>query len=318
MPIKSPSPEVLQEAVKLLCQSKIIGLPTETVYGLAGNGLDEKAIQEIYRVKGRPSNNPLIFHVRNTEAAKELVEEWPESAEILTQKFWPGPMTIVLPVRNDLESIALAGGRTIALRCPQHPVALELLRELEFPLVAPSANKSGTLSPVTAEHVFENFHDSVPLILDGGTCHVGLESTVLDLTDNQVRVLRPGILNEKHLRPLLEVNSTTEETVQVILKSPGLLSRHYAPSKPLRVLTEERKSVGENAIYLRITSRGEGIHLGCAPQEVASKLYRSLWDAQKSSAEIILIDCPPRGEEWNVIRDRLRRAVENPEALSSE
>lgn len=317
MTIKSPSPDAIAEAVDYLRQSNVIGLPTETVYGLAGNGLDEKAIQKIYEVKGRPSNNPLIFHVRDVDAAKELTQEWPETAALLTSHYWPGPMTIVLPVRSDLQSSALAGGRTIALRCPQHPVALELLRQLEFPIVAPSANRSGTLSPVSAEHVWDNFHDSIPLILDGGECRVGLESTVIDLTENQVRVLRPGILNEKHLRPLLEVSASNEEKVQSILKSPGLLSRHYAPSKPLRVIDDpgELDHFSMSVVYLSIGNDGIGIDLGKSPEQVASNLYRSLWEAQKMEVDMIVIDRPPLGEDWNVIRDRLRRAVENPESL---
>lgn len=314
--IENPTPEVLARAAAQIRAGGLVAFPTETVYGLGANGLLDSAVEQIYAVKGRPQNNPLIFHVAQVQQARDLVNEWPLEAEVLANACWPGPITLVLPVRTDFNSPALAGGRTIALRIPDHPVALQLLREANVPIVAPSANRSGSLSPVTAQHVWENFQESVPLILDGGSCLVGIESTVVDLCSRPPRILRPGFYGVRELAPYLPQIQSGHEVKQTLepLRSPGLLTRHYAPRIPVLLnQTNHQKSSAQLRFQDSPTNHSaeEFVwYLGNTPHKAEAKLYASLWEAQTTEGvESIAVEPIPAGQEWDALRDRLNRAA---------
>ncbi|MGF1572668.1 MAG: L-threonylcarbamoyladenylate synthase [Sumerlaeia bacterium] len=321
--------ESITRGAKLIASGELVAFPTETVYGLGANGLSAEAVEKIYAVKGRPQNNPLIFHVSSIGQARELVSVWPEEAERIAQQFWPGPLTLVLPVRSSLQSPALAGGRTIALRMPDHPVARQLLAEACVPIVAPSANRSGTLSPVTAQHVWENFHNSVPLILDGGTCLVGIESTVLDLCYSPPRILRPGFFQPHDLQSVLPklasftaesaFNSTAEPAASLTqpaepFRSPGLLTRHYAPNIPLKLNQMDFPASSAALLFKDEPNTAPAVnstwYLGSTPHAAESRLYKSLWEAQTTEGVTeIRVQPIPEGEPWDALRDRLKRAA---------
>src|SRR5687768_14960095 len=193
---------MLIRAAELLRQGEVVALPTETVYGLAANALNAQAVAQIYKLKDRPAFNPIILHVSDVDMARKCVREWPPLAQKLADAFWPGPLTLVLPRAQQIPDIVTAGGSTVGIRWPRHPLMLEVIRLCGFPLAAPSANRSGELSPTTAEHVRKSFGDSLPLIVDGGPSIVGIESTVLDLTTHPPRILRPGMI---HAEPIFAV-----------------------------------------------------------------------------------------------------------------
>src|SRR6185312_10745770 len=186
-------------AVELLRAGQVVALPTETVYGLAANALDAQAVARIYEVKGRPANNPVIVHVASVGMAKRCVAEWPTLAEKLAKAFWPGPLTMVLPRAINIPDIVTAGGQTVGVRWPSHPFIQEVIRACDFPLAAPSANLSNQISPTNAGHVAKQFGGKITLIVDGGQAQVGIESTVVDVTAEPPRLLRPGMIHEEAL-----------------------------------------------------------------------------------------------------------------------
>ncbi len=220
----------------MLKEGGLVAFPTETVYGLGANALDGKAVARIFEAKGRPQFNPLIVHVSDVDQAKELVvfNEW---AEIAAHHFWPGPLTLILPRKDDcpVNELVSAGLDTIAVRVPSHPVALKLLKAAGVPVAAPSANISGTLSPTTPAHVSEGLGDKVDMILAAGACDVGLESTVLDLSGNTPVILRPGAITAEELSRVLECDVIVDDGNSDKPKSPGMILKHYAPSIPLRM-----------------------------------------------------------------------------------
>jgi len=189
----------VKRATELLRAGEVVALPTETVYGLAANALDAKAVAKIYEIKGRPAHNPIIVHVASVEMAKQCVANWPASAEELAKSFWPGPLTMVLPRAKNIPDIVTAGGDTVGVRWPSHPFIQAVIRECGFPLAAPSANPSNQISPTNSEHVRKNLDGKIKLVVDGGQAQVGIESTVIDLTANPPRVLRPGMIHEESL-----------------------------------------------------------------------------------------------------------------------
>lgn len=237
--IKDPAPDVISEAGQRIRQGKLVAFPTETVYGLGGDATNDKAIAAIYAAKGRPQFNPLIVHIATKAEALELVH-WCERAEILAATFWPGPLTLVLPrlEGSPVGLLASAGLDTIAIRCPAHPVALALIRAAGVPVAAPSANASGKLSPTAAAHVWESLGDKVDLILDGGDCRVGLESTVVDLTEEVPTILRHGGVTKAQIEALVgPVREALHDDTAP--KSPGMTLSHYAPDLPLRLNVTE-------------------------------------------------------------------------------
>ncbi|MCL1791312.1 MAG: L-threonylcarbamoyladenylate synthase [Peptococcaceae bacterium] len=234
--------EVLEEGAKLLGTGELVAFPTETVYGLGANAWDADACGRIFRVKGRPGDNPLIVHVASAAAAREIVACWPEQAAICTARFWPGPLTLVLPKNPAIPPVVTGGGETVAVRVPGHPVARALIERAACPVAAPSANMSGRPSPTLADHVWEDLAGKIPLIIDGGPCGVGVESTVLDLCDKPV-ILRPGGVSWEALEEVLGEVDMGEGIVvgltedhKALPRSPGMKYRHYAPRAPISIL----------------------------------------------------------------------------------
>ncbi|GGN02528.1 L-threonylcarbamoyladenylate synthase [Actinoplanes campanulatus] len=311
--IVRPDAEGLARAAEILRTDSVVAFPTETVYGLGANAFSEKAVAEIYRLKNRPTWNPLIVHVPDVAAARELTDEWPALAGDLAARFWPGPLTLVLRRARHLPGIGAAND-TVAVRVPAHPIALDLLRASGLPLAAPSANRSEGISPTTAEHVIRSLPD-VPLVLDGGTCSWGIESTVLDVTGDVPRLLRPGALGLRVLRDAAGAITLPEsETVDGAERpSPGMSRRHYAP-RARAILCEAVRDVDRSGLAEPIAtlvyegSDGTEV-LSADPREYAADLYAALHRLDDAGFATILIQEPPHTEDWLAVRDRLSRAA---------
>jgi L-threonylcarbamoyladenylate synthase len=301
-----PDAAGLSRAVELLRAESVVAFPTETVYGLGADAFSARAVAEIYRLKNRPSWNPLIVHVATVEQARELAAEWPAAAEELAARFWPGPLSVVVLAKH---------GGTLAIRIPAHPVALELLRASGLALAAPSANRSESISPTTAEHVLRSLPE-VPLVLDGGPAAYGIESTVLDLASGRPRLLRPGALGLRELRDAVGPITLPEAEVTdgSTRPSPGMSKRHYAPRARL-ILAKEIGEVALGGLATPIkTMAYEGTGhadevLSADPREYAADLYAALHRLDDSGAATILVQQPPETEEWLAVRDRLGRAA---------
>ncbi len=222
-----PSAEVIEEAARRLRAGELVAFPTETVYGLGANALDADAVRRIFTAKGRPSYNPIIVHVADVNGARRVVSEWPESAARLAQRFWPGPLTLVLPRRPEVPDAVTAGLDTVAVRVPAHPVALALLRAAGIPIAAPSANPSTRVSPTTARHVAESLGDRVAMIIDGGPTSVGIESTVLDVSHDRPVLLRPGMISQADLAEVVgDIATATHAAEGKARPSPGMMEKH--------------------------------------------------------------------------------------------
>lgn len=314
-------------AVDLLRVGEVVALPTETVYGLAANALDAKAVARIYEIKGRPAHNPIIVHVASAQMAKRCVADWPGVAEKLAKAFWPGPLTMVLPRAQRIPDIVTAGGETVGVRWPSHPFIQEVIRKCDFPLAAPSANLSNQLSPTNADHVAKQL--KIPLIVDGGQAQVGIESTVIDLTANPPRVLRPGMIHEQALAAVTGKIATGAGGGAEILKSPGQLAKHYAPKAKLVILKwrDERDLNAQLAGGTSSVPGGPAIRHVIAHTHIPSQtgfgsvsviphdaeafaraLYAELHRCDELGAELIIVEAPPETSEWRAIGDRLKRA----------
>ncbi len=309
----------LRRAAELLRQESVCAFPTETVYGLGAHAFSAKAVAEVYRLKRRPSWNPLIVHVASTPAAEALAHEWPEAARLLAAEFWPGPLSLVVERAHHLP--ANGGPSTVAIRVPAHPVALALLRECGLPLAAPSANRSESISPTTAEHVIRSLPD-VPLVLDGGPCRFGIESTVVDVTVSPPRLLRPGALSLRAIRAVvgpLRLPGDGPADVAGGVRSPGLAHRHYAPRARLHLVDDpaalaaraEDADPGTLGVLTHRSTAPAGAHvelLSADPLEYAADLYAALHRLDDAGVATILAQTPPAGDDWLAVRDRLTRA----------
>lgn len=262
-----PEPDIIREAAAVLRRGGLVAFPTETVYGLGANGLDPEAVAKIFRAKGRPADNPLIMHVARPDDGARLAAKWPLVAERAAEAFWPGPLTLVVPSRGHVPAVVTAGLPTVAVRIPDHPVALALLREAAVPVAAPSANRSGRPSPTRAEHVWNDLQGRIDLILDGGPVGIGVESTVLDVTTDPPTVLRPGGIGVEALRDVLgdvavdpdavhppeDVDDEEEAGERPAPRSPGMKYRHYAPSCPVELIVGEpsarQRTLAQRAAY---------------------------------------------------------------------
>ncbi|UQU66064.1 threonylcarbamoyl-AMP synthase [Couchioplanes caeruleus] len=304
----------IRRAADLLRAGSVVAFPTETVYGLGADAFSEQAVAEVYRLKNRPSWNPLIVHVPGVGAARGLAVEWPEVADRLAAAFWPGPLTLVVERAPHLTQVGADTG-TIAVRVPAHPVALRLLEACGLPLAAPSANRSEGISPTTAGHVLRSLPD-VPLVLDGGPASWGIESTVLDVTGPVPRLLRPGALGLREIREVTGKVLLPEDVADGSARpSPGMSKRHYAPRAKV-VLTDEvdlalvDETVGvltyETAVPLK---GGSAEILSADPREYAADFYAALHRLDDAGVATILVKSPPETEEWLAIRDRLGRAA---------
>jgi L-threonylcarbamoyladenylate synthase len=304
-----PTPEGIAEAGGLLRAGGLVAFPTETVYGLGANALDPVAVARIFTAKGRPATNPVIVHIAASAEAISLVLTWPAQAAQLAERFWPGPLTLVLPRSSRIPDIITASGPTVALRLPAHPVAQALIRAAGVPLAAPSANRSTQLSPTTAQHVLASLGDRVDAVIDGGPTPGGIESTVIDLAGPVPRLLRPGLLPVAQLEALLGplVRPGAPAPAEVALPSPGMLARHYAPRTPLFCWeTEPVRGVPEGCVLVHF---GEGELLPGDPETAAVALYALLHDLDARGLTGIHVVLPPDTPAWLAIRDRLLRAA---------
>lgn len=298
----------LSSALSALRAGKLVGMPTETVYGLAGDATNPKAVAAIYALKQRPSFNPLIAHIASIEMAQDHARFSPTALK-LSRAFWPGPMTLVLPVSdtNTVCDLARAGLETQALRWPRHELAQQLISGFGKPIVAPSANKSGKVSPTQPEHVREEFGDELPIILDGGPSVLGLESTVLFVEDDKVTLLRPGSLARRDIEALVgPIQSALHDDTAP--KSPGMLSRHYAPKAKLRLNAASPEADETYLGFGRSFDHGpHSLSRSGDLQEAASNLYAMLRSLDEISDKIAIAPIPDEGL-GEAINDRLKRA----------
>lgn len=335
MPVPPATPEAIRDAAAALRRGELVAFPTETVYGLGANALDPEAVARVYAAKGRPSWNPLIAHVADVAAARALARHWPPAAERLAAACWPGPLTLVLPKAAHVPDAVTAGRDAVGIRVPDHPVALALLREAGVPVVAPSANRFTQVSPTTAAHVQEALGDRVAHILDGGPCQVGIESTVLDLTQDPPAILRPGMLDARQLAAVLGA-PVAERSASVAAHegpagaaplAPGQADKHYAPRADVWLMDPDRVEEVTAALAARPAGSGTATALlrtvrarqvaGVArveqlpddPAGFARALYAALHAADATGSAVIVIERPPDTPEWRGVRDRLARAA---------
>ncbi len=315
--------EVILKAAEIIRGGGIVAFPTETVYGLGANGYNPLAVARIFEVKRRPSFDPLILHVADPADVRKLVKEIPSSAKKLIERFWPGPVTVVLLKEENIPDIVTAGLPSIAVRMPDHPMALSLIKESKCPIAAPSANPFGYLSPTTAGHVREQLGDQVDLILDGGPCTVGVESTIVSFLDGKPKLLRPGgvsleeiesAIGEVEIRPIQEDRPS----------APGMLSRHYAPRTPI-VLDWSEKSLdsykGRRIGMLAFRKPGTSLkfnHIEVLSKkgdlrEAAANLFTAIRRLDDLKLDLILAESVPEVELGRAIMDRLRRATSKGE-----
>lgn len=296
----------IQQAVELLKRGELVAFPTETVYGLGADATSATAVAKIFQAKGRPATNPLIVHVADAATARRYCTKWPEHAEELAAAFWPGPLTLVLHKSDAIPDIVSAGKDTVGLRSPDHPVALELLRAFDGPLAAPSANRSNRVSPTTAQHVQDELGRAVAMILDGGACRVGIESTVLDLTTDLPTILRPGAITAAMIEEVIEtpVHLATGLVTSVTsaATAPGQHAIHYAPHTPaFRFDPLDRDKIDPtDAAILPITLDADAY---------ARQLYARLRLLDEQGLRAIYIELPPDVPEWHAVRDRILRAT---------
>lgn len=327
--LSTNTPELFAAAVKraaeLLRAGEVVALPTETVYGLAANAIDADAVAKIYSIKGRPSHNPIIVHVSDLSMAQHCVTAWPTSAEKLANSFWPGPLTMVLPRSKNIPDIVTAGGVTVGVRWPSHPFIQAVIRECGFPLAAPSANLSNAISPTSAAHVSKQLDGKLPLIVDGGASHVGIESTVIDLSTLRPRVLRPGMIHGESLAAAIGegVSSENAGDESAPLRSPGMLRKHYSPKAKLWVLEwsddeELRSRISHYASRIHVIAHthipsAEGYAEVCVmPRDAAAfarAIYAELHRCDEEGAEVIVVESLPNASDWRGISDRLARAA---------
>jgi len=314
----------LEEAATRLRGGQLVAFPTETVYGLGADALNADAVAAIYTAKGRPSTNPVIVHVSDIAAARALSADWTPLAEVLAQRFWPGPLTLVVRAASVVPSIVMAGGTTVGIRIPSHTGACALIAAAGCPVAAPSANRSEATSPTQAQHVAGGLGAWVDdlLILDGGACRIGIESTVVDATGDSAVILRLGDVSEADIADVVFVAAAVDAIDAGPVRSPGQALRHYAPQCPVDVLPagvepDPDAMSGADVWLLWIGENppmGERIlPLGVRPKEVATKLYAGLHLADDAGAKRIVIAGLPNGADWAAVADRLRRAaVTNP------
>ena len=302
----------LQQAVRLLKAGNVVAIPTETVYGLAADATDDKALRQIYEIKQRPMNNPLIVHIADASQVSDWATEFSPLAQKLANTFWPGPFTLVLAAKNSVSTIVRGGQPTIALRVPAHPLALQLLKESGMALAAPSANKYTQLSPTTATHVTAGLGDNMS-VLDGGACTVGIESTIVAIQGNHWQLLRLGMISEAEIE---SVAGKASSMFSQPIKAPGQHHSHYSPRTPMRLFSSRDVLITSTNARSAALLIGEGALPACQvfqlnknAADVAQQLYDTLHKMDVLGASELLIEAPPNAPEWLAILDRLTRAA---------
>ena len=335
--IEPPTEDTVTRAVAWLRAGEIIGLPTETVYGLAADASNADAVAKIYAAKGRPVDHPLIVHVGSAEAAKTWAATWPQAAEKLAAAFWPGPMTLIVKRASHVLDAVTGGQDTVGLRVPSHPVAQAVMREFAngkpstsaaSGLAAPSANQFGQVSATTAEHVAAEFPDLMLLILDGGACDVGVESTIVDVSGDTVRILRPGRVRANEIEQVLGVAlSHVSDDATDAPRVSGSLASHYSPRTPT-IMLEERRLRTQLRAFRQAQDRGpsrcvithsfdvepseklRAIRLAGDAQTWEYELYGLLRSLDSERYGQLIIEAPPQGPEWDAVNDRVQRATQ--------
>ncbi|CAI2768826.1 L-threonylcarbamoyladenylate synthase [Flavobacterium collinsii] len=309
----------IELAVEILKNEDVIGFPTETVYGLAGNIYSTKAVHKIFRIKQRPLHNPLIVHIKQIEDLDTVAIEIPELAKIMAHKFWPGPLTLLLKKHPDVSELITAGHETVAVRIPNHPVALSLLHQLDFPVAAPSANPFGSISPTTPEHVDAYFKDELPLVLNGETCKAGIESTIIGFKGESLVIYRLGAISKEEIENVAGP-ATLYNKEENTPEAPGMLSKHYAPKVALHLtdnLSESIRKFSDKKIGLLVfrqhrEDQNSKYQIVLSPtgslKEAASKLYAALHELDAMVLDIIIAERFPDHDLGKTINDRLERA----------
>ena len=317
-------------AANLIMQGQLVAIPTETVYGLGANGLDEAAVANIFTVKGRPQDNPLILHISGPEQIELYAHGVPQAAYTLAEKFWPGPLTMILPAKHIVPKRTTGGLDTVGLRCPDCDITRKIIRLSGVPIAAPSANISGKPSTTTADHVLHDHDGKIPLIVDGGPCRVGVESTIVDLTGKRPRLLRPGGIGpEELLEALGDLVVDKAVTAQIdqdeVVRAPGMKYRHYAPEEPVVIVSGSREKA---AAYIqanfepgdRVLCFEEELPLyeGCAPlaygreanvETLSAGLFAALRELDDASIHQVYARCPSGGGVAYAIQNRLKKAA---------
>jgi L-threonylcarbamoyladenylate synthase len=309
----------INEAKRILVKGDLVAIPTETVYGLAGNGLNQSSLQEIFKVKNRPTFNPLILHVGRMEQVTELVQDIPSPLLRLMEHFWPGPLTVLLRKSDRVPDIVTAGSDRVAIRMPNHPLSLQLLRSLDFPVAAPSANPFTYISPTLPEHVDKMLGDQIAYILDGGACSAGLESTIVGMEEGKVKIYRYGALSVEEIQSIIKGAVLLPKETDSI-QGPGQLKLHYAPHTPTLLFERETLSIeefknkrvgiinfaeaypGRTQWEQRILSRSGNL------KEAAAQLYQIMHEMDQMDLDLILIERLPDTELGKTMNDRLERA----------
>jgi L-threonylcarbamoyladenylate synthase len=298
----------IKEAAQILRDGGLVAFPTETVYGLGANALDAAAVAKIYEIKGRPETSPLIVHASSIAMARSLVSEWPREAEELAQRWWPGPLTLVLPKSPRIPGIVTAGLPTVGVRVPSHPLALELIEAAGLPLAAPSANRFKELSPTTAAHVRAAFGDTIP-VLDGGPTRVGIESTVVSIAAGKITLLRPGMIALGEIEQAVAPAVSNEGGAH---PSPGMAARHYSPRTPLMIVNIPSEMPDRRGAYVWWNTSGltaRSVRMPDDPVAYARRLYSVLHDLDQENWPWIAVEAPPEIPGWAAISDRLKRAA---------
>ncbi len=308
------------KAKEILENENLVAIPTETVYGLAGNIYSEKAINLIFKTKNRPSNNPLIVHIHSKELLENIAQEIPEKAKKLAEAFWPGSLTLVLKKKETIPYSITAGKETVAVRVPNHPLTLELLKQLDFPLAAPSANPFGSISPTTSQHVADYFTDTLEMVLDGGNCKNGIESTIVGFENEKAILYRLGSISvediESIIGPIQIVNKNDSSP-----NAPGMLSRHYAPKTKTVVSKNIEYEIKNNPTSkigvllfqdLKINDENiekEILSINGSLKEATANLYASMHRLDKKGLDLIIAEKFPENDLGKSINDRLERAT---------
>lgn len=309
----SVSRDQIQRAAELLRNGKLVAFPTETVYGLGANALDADAVTRVFQAKGRPSSSPVIVHVSNHEMIGQVALLWPEKARTLAERFWPGPLTLVVPKMPAVPDIVTAGLPTVGVRMPAHPVALALIEAAQVPVAAPSANRFTQVSPTTAEHVRQGLGDLVDYVLDGGSCDVGIESTVLSLVNEVPVLLRPGGVSRQQIEQAIGTIETASQEQKGPHPAPGMHPRHYSPRTPLYLVRDGQVPTHGSGAYLQIkcppqTSVREIVAMPNHAAAYAARLYGALHSLDARGYDWIAAETPGPGIEWEAVLDRLQRA----------
>ncbi len=309
----SSSPDDLSTAVKLLAAGEIVALPFETVYGLAADATNPAALRRIFLAKGRPADHPLIVHLASADQLSNWASKVPESAWRLAAAFWPGPLTMVLPAAQKVSELVTGGQSTVALRVPSHPVAQAVLRELGRGLAAPSANPFGQISPTSALHVRQHLAGKIAAVVDGGPCPVGIESTIVDLSGEHARILRPGIITTEMILRYLPLAGNVDAAAPRV---PGALESHYAPRTACYRIPADLsgspfpdKRIGllaQDPVKWPVSKYWP---MPRQPEDYARVLYATLHEADASQCEVLLVALPPDEPAWAAIHDRVLRAT---------